>query len=56
MNHTPKSAAILTVKCAADMTPKGRKAIATWLRRQANYLQKYGAMYAPQFTERYLYK
>jgi len=53
--HLPQSAAILTIKCAADMTPRGRKAIAAWLRQQADHLQQDGAVYGPRFTARYLY-
>lgn len=50
------SAAILTIKEPAEMTPKGRKAIAEWLRQQAKDLIKYGDNYAKRFTARYLYK
>lgn len=50
-----KSAAILTIKEAAEMTPEGKKDIARWLRRQAKFLEQSGAEYASRFTARYLY-
>lgn len=51
-----KSAAIVTIKDAAKMTPKGRKQVATWLRQHATDLVEGGARYAPRFTGRYLYE
>lgn len=51
-----KSAAIVTVKDASKMTPKGRRSIAAWLRMQADNLEKDGHLYATRFTGRYLYK
>ena len=51
-----KSAAIVTVKDAQKMTKRGRKAIATWLRRQASFLEKHGTEFSGRFTARYLYR
>ena len=51
-----KSAAIVTIKDAARMTPKGRRDIARWLRRQAHFLEKYAKELSPRFTARYLYE
>ncbi|MDO8596407.1 MAG: hypothetical protein Q7R45_07270 [Sulfuricaulis sp.] len=51
-----KSAAILTVHGAGKMTPKGRRAIAGWLRKHAAMLVKYGNNYSRRFTGRYLYR
>lgn len=52
-----KSAAVLTVYAAPDMTAKGRRQIAAWLKRQADMLVKEGKNYAPKrFTARYLYR
>jgi hypothetical protein len=51
-----KSAAILTIKDAGDMTEEGRREIARWLRRHANWLTKYGDEYSKKFTGRYLYR
>jgi hypothetical protein len=51
-----KSAAVLTIKRADEMTPAGRKAIAAWLRRHAAMLLKDGKDYAPTFRGRYLYR
>jgi hypothetical protein len=51
-----KSAAILTIKDAERMTKKGRKEIATWLRRQAEWLTKHGDNYSKGFRARYLYR
>ena len=52
-----KSAAILSVFKAPEMTKKGRKDIAAWLRRQATNLLRYGDKYSEtRFTARYLYR
>lgn len=51
-----KSAAILTIRDADKMTPRGRKQIAAWLRRQSEFLTKHGKQYSGRFTARYLYR
>ena len=52
-----KSAAILTIKEAGLMSKRGRKDIATWLRRQAAFFLWYGDKYSEKrFTARYLYR
>jgi hypothetical protein len=51
----PKSAAILTIKDAPNMSEKGKKEVAEWLKRQAKMLIKEGDNYAKNFTARYLY-
>lgn len=52
-----KSAAIVTIHAAPKMTPKGRRQIAAWLRRQADMLVKEGKNYTEtRFTARYLYR
>jgi hypothetical protein len=50
-----ESAAILTIKEANNMTKKGKKQIANWLRQQADNLEKDGHLYAENFRARYLY-
>lgn len=50
-----KSAAVLTIFKAGEMTEEGRKDIARWLRRHARWLTKYGDEYSNRFTGRYLY-
>lgn len=50
------SAAIITVKRASDMTKTGRRAIAKWLRRHADLLEREGHVYASRFTGRYIYR
>lgn len=50
-----KSAAICTVFDAASMTPRGRKDIARWLRRQASFVEKHADQLAKRYTARYLY-
>lgn len=50
-----KSAAILTIKDASDMTPKGVKEIAAWIRKQADMLEKHSGELAGTFRARYLY-
>lgn len=51
-----KSAAVVTIKGAQRMTPKGRREIAAWLRMHASYLVQHGHEYSPRFTGRYLYR
>jgi len=51
-----QSAAVLTVRRVPDMTMKGRKAIAAWLRRQAFTIEHGGDVLADRFTARYLYR
>jgi hypothetical protein len=51
-----KSAAIVTVFDAPKMTKRGRKEVAAWLRRQAEFLEKDGEEYAGKFRARYLYR
>ncbi len=50
-----KSAAILTVFNAPNMTPKGRRQIVAWLKRQTSFLEKYPDQLARRWTARYLY-
>jgi len=51
-----KSAATLTIHDAALMTPRGRKDVVKWLRRQAGFLSKYHAELSSRYTARYLYR
>jgi hypothetical protein len=51
-----KSAAIVTIKDAAKMSPRGRRQIAAWLRRQAGFLERNADQLASRFTARYLYR
>ena len=51
-----KSAAIVTIFKAPDMTKRGRKRIADWLRRQAGFLESNGDELSSRFTARYLYR
>lgn len=51
-----KAAAIVTIHRAGEMTAKGRRDIAKWLRRHAELLLEHGAQYSARFTGRYLYR
>jgi len=51
-----KAAAVVTIRGADKMTPKGRKQVAAWLRRHAAYLTKHGKSYGPTMRGRYLYR
>lgn len=51
-----KRAAILTVFRADEMTPRGRREVATWLRARAACLIANGKNYTKRFTARYLYE
>jgi len=50
-----RSAAILTVLAADRMSAAGRLLIATWLRKQAQNIIRYGNVYSQRFTARYMY-
>jgi hypothetical protein len=50
-----KSAAILTIHNAADMTAKGKKDIAKWIDRQKEILLKNNKELSGRYTARYLY-
>lgn len=56
MANAVKSAAILTLKDAPKMTKRGRKEIASWLRRQARFLESHGTQLAGRFIARYRYR
>ena len=50
-----KAAAIVTIFDAADMTPAGRKNIASWLRSRAALLEEYPDQLSARFVSRYIY-
>ena len=51
-----ESAAIITIKKPASMSARGRKSIAKWMRKQAEYFEEYGREYSEaKFTARYIY-
>jgi len=50
---TEKAVATLTVRGAAVATPKGRRALAAWLRKEAKHLERCGREYAPRVSARY---
>lgn len=51
-----KSAAVLTIHRAADMTPEGRASVVAWLRRQARLLARSAPKLSRRYTARYLYR
>jgi len=51
-----QSAAIITVRRANEMTKRGRKYIADWLRHHADMLEEHGKEYSSRFTGRYIYR
>ena len=50
------SAAVVTIKDAPSMSKRGRKAIAQWLRKHADWLEQDGDKYSTRFTGRYIYR
>jgi hypothetical protein len=50
-----KSAAVLTIHDAGNMTKIGKKNIANWLKKQANSLLADGHLYSKKFTARFQY-
>lgn len=51
-----RSAAVLTIKDADQMTKRGRRDIADWLRKQADFLIEHGDQFSGRFRARYLYR
>lgn len=51
-----KAAAILTIKDAGDMTKKGRRDIANWIKKQANDLEILGDQYSSTLRARYFFE
>lgn len=50
------TAAVLTIRRAASMSLKGKKAVANWLRKQADALLTDGDSYTARVTIRYWFK
>lgn len=50
-----KAAAVVTIKDAPNMSARGRKAVAKWLKRQADFLLSDHKNLSKRFTARYLY-
>ena len=51
-----KSAAMLTIRNASEMTPKVRREIANWLEKQARLLLEHPKELSARYTARYLYR
>ena len=51
-----KSAAILTIHRASEMSPCGRRDIVKWLRRQIWFLERDYKQLSARYTARFLYK
>lgn len=49
-----RTVAVVTIRQAPQMTPKGRMEVAAWLRKHATRLETDGARYATHFTGRYI--
>ncbi len=52
-NTKEQSVAVITVKHPDTMTPRERRAIADWMRRQAEFLEQHGHECSARFTARY---
>jgi len=52
---TVKSAAIITIHNAPTMHTRGRKSVAAWMRKQADFLEKHAKELPSKFVARYLY-
>jgi hypothetical protein len=50
-----KVAAKVTIHRGADMTKRGKRQIANWLRRQADFLESHGDQMANRFTASWRY-
>lgn len=51
-----RSAAIITIRHASQMTKRGKKQVADWMRKQAEFLEQDGNQFAARFTARYMYR
>lgn len=51
-----KSAAVVTVFRATDMTTQGVNDVARWMERQARWLRKHAHECGPRFVARFLYR
>lgn len=51
-----QAAAIITIRNAGEMSARGRRRLADWLRRHAAFLLKHGKDYSGRFVGRYLYE
>lgn len=49
----PQVVARVTIERASEMTPKGRKEVADWLRSEARNLVKLGREYSRRYVGRY---
>lgn len=45
--------AVITIRRSQDMTPKGRKDVAAWIRRNAGWLEKHWKDLGPTFRATY---
>lgn len=50
---TEQPVVTLTIRGGSHATPKGRKAIAAWLRKEAKHLERCGKDYAPRVSARF---
>jgi phage-related minor tail protein len=55
MKKNLKTAAVLTIKEIDQMTPSGRRTLAKWLKKQADFLVRHSKELAPTWRARYLY-
>jgi hypothetical protein len=51
-----KSAAVITIKEVPEMSKRGRREVAAWMRKQADFLESDGKSFSKRFTARYLYR
>lgn len=52
-----KTAATITINRPGEMNSRGRRAVATWIRKTAEDFERYGKDYTDkQFRARYLYQ
>jgi hypothetical protein len=50
-----KCAAILTIHNPAEMSPKGKKEVLVWLKKQVEWFEKDSELLGKTFCARYLY-
>ena len=52
---TERCAAVLTIKNVAQMTPRGRRDVCDWLRRQIGHVEQNPHAFAGKYCARFIY-
>ena len=56
MANPVKSVAVLSIRQASKMTKRGRRQVAAWIRKEADFLEEFGEQLSDNFRSRYIAK